>query len=186
MNPPLACIHHTLKPQLKAMMLAMYIAIVSLFSYCGLGSLLQLICTLHVSHSNCYFACSLMLLTHVAEFVTYVIYWTVGNNIGPHVIRFAASPVRIAPWPSCFNISCSNTFVLHVSDHCHSGCFLDKHGVDAKVLQRCYLSPVLSYHLTWWRLASNCFLNPFLWLVWSTRLQGGAGTWPRQGSAYLT
>ena len=109
----------------------MYVAIASLFSHYGLRSLLQLICTLHVSHSNCCSLCAFCccyLRLHSLLHMSFIILLA---NIGLHVIRFAVSPVKIAPWSSCSSIllhqyfltsSCLSTVTLALTWQTWSWC----------------------------------------------------------------
>ena len=109
----------------------MYVAIASLSSHYGLRSLLQLICTLHVSHINCYPLCALWCCyLRFAQFVTCVIYYTVGKHWAS-CIRYAVSPVKITSWSSYSSIlllqyfltsSCLSTVTLAMTWQTRSWC----------------------------------------------------------------
>ena len=134
------------------MILTMWFATVSLFSHCGLRSLLQLICTLHVSHSSCCFVCCSDMLSHFTESVTYIIYCTDGNNTGPHEIRFAASPVSTAPWYSALSSIHCPPRICPLSHWLYPGQTRSCKGVCVDVIY----NSVQSYYLTWGGMESNC------------------------------
>ena len=109
----------------------MYDAIASLSSHYGLCSFLQLICTLHVSHFNCYSLCvfwccylRLHSLLHVLFIILLAKYWA-------SCVRYVVSPVKITSWSSCSSIflhqyfltsSCLSTVTLAMTWQAWSWC----------------------------------------------------------------
>ena len=114
-DPPLACMSLTLRPQLEELLWSMFVAIASLSNYCGLRSLLRLICPCMSPTSIAVFYASECCYLRLQSLLHMSFYYTVGNDTGLHVIRFAISSVMMAPWLSCFNVLLHQHFVLHVS-----------------------------------------------------------------------
>ena len=150
-------------------------ATVSLFSYCGLRSLLQLICTLHVSHSSCYFVCCSDMLSHLSH-ISFIVLMAIILGLMKSGLLF----LRRVLLP---NLQlCPVSIVLHVSVHCHTDYVLDKHGV-AKVSVK-MLSVALCWAITspdgCWKATVCCMLSCSVcrahgsWRGWSqARLQHG-------------